>query len=930
MASISFKSVEKFDYISLLKILQNWDHINIPYGGKDSWFINNTVFVPKTIITNYLKKAILSKNSNIGEIPVTYKYSEIRKKQGRLFAFKGLSLQSFNKWFRHTICKASYIDVAVENCHPVILLQYCQKNQISCTELLKYVQNRDQYLSDLQTKHNYSRFDAKQCILAVLNGAKRYSPVKWFDSFKKEITNIHQSISNNPCNCAIVELIKKTKTKTNGYNIQGRITNHILCQLENDVLLTCIKYLQENNYPTKNIVLCFDGFMIPIETLKPTEEFFDKLSDYVNKEIGYNLNFTMKAMDHILDLESFECNVDGFKLQNNAIDKCIIVDNEKVAAEILLQHLEGKIIKSQDHIYIKTQRYQTWISDPHQVDDELNLQCMRLELMKTKDSGKLSPFSHNAYPRSQIIKTTKLIVPSDDKFADKLFHQSIHKMFFLDGVYDFTQYNSETKKYGIFRKETDKDITPVRLNKNFPQRNQIDIDRVNDVLNSIFTDENTKITFLQHLARSTGGQYSDKSWSVLVGSRNSGKGVITDALLAAFGEYMTTFDANNLIYKKGLGCDEAKAKSWLLALRWVRLAFGNEINISNGGEDSTAKLNGIILKSIVSGGDYQIAREIYHRPIKFQFGGRLFLCVNEIPQIVPKDACETMTLFTVTNKFVDSVNDLSAAELKFMKLKDPNLKQEIRTKEFSDALIHIIFDNYIETKVIDCDSVRRNTNEHRVDQGDDYLFLKETFDITYIKCDKISSAEIQKIIKFKGIYISPQRIKQILVNQYNLDQDKNIAYGNSKCTGYRGIKLKDSIKKDMMTNNEKTIQPSKIVMNLKSINTIKIKNSDITINNDPPPPAKEDKKKRKTIPKIVREKVWKTYINNLESKCLVCNDKQITAFDFECGHVDANGEATVSNLRPICRLCNSSMGRENMKTFAEKYFPQAKVLFTFN
>jgi hypothetical protein len=60
--------------------------------------------------------------------------------------------------------------------------------------------------------------------------------------------------------------------------------------------------------------------------------------------------------------------------------------------------------------------------------------------------------------------------------------------------------------------------------------------------------------------------------------------------------------------------------------------------------------------------------------------------------------------------------------------------------------------------------------------------------------------------------------------------------------------------------------------------------------------------------------VWKTYINTLESECLVCSNKKITAFDFECGHVEANGLAVVENLRPICKLCNSSMRRQNMKS----------------
>ncbi len=792
MSSISFKSVEKYDYISLLKILQNWDSLDLPSGAKESWTIGDLIYVPKTIIANYLKKSVFDKKTGIAEIPVTYKYSQIRKKQGRQFAVKSLGLQSFNKWFRHTICKDLYIDLDIENAHPKLLCQYCQKNKIDCSELLKYIENRDQYLNDLQTKHNFTRLEAKQCLLAVLNGAKRYSPVGWFDLFKKDISNIHQLILNMPENSSIVELVKKSKTKTNGYNIEGRVTNHILCQLEDDVLMTCIKYLQDNNYSTKNIVLCFDGFMIPKEALNPTKEFFDKLNDYVNQQTGYNLQFTSKPMDMILNLELFECDVDEF--QNDCLDKGRIVEDDADAAEILLQHLEGSIFKSLDHIYIKTQHYQTWTSHPKQVDNELQLQCTNLDIKKVTGNGKIVSFSRNSSTCRQIVEKAKLLVLIDDSFANRLFHQSINKIFFLDGVYDFTQHNPKTNKYGVFRKENNLDLTPIRLNKKFPQRNEKHIEKVDEVISSIFKDEPTKITFLQNISRGIGGRYTDKSWSFLCGPRDCGKGVITDALIAAFDEYVKTFDANNLIYKKGFGGDEAKTKAWMLPLRWARLAFGNEINVSNDGEDSNAKLNGIIIKSTVSGGDKQIARDLYQSPIEFIFAARMFLCINEIPEIVPNDACETMTLFNLKNKFVDSLDGLSTSELKFMKLKDPNLKDKIRTEKFSNALIHIVLDHYIDNKVIECDSVKQDTVAHRIEQGNDYLFFKETFDITHLDADKVSTNELKKIIQWKNVKISDKRIKQILVDQYGLKNDTNIVYEGKRGRGYSGLKIKQSVK----------------------------------------------------------------------------------------------------------------------------------------
>jgi len=67
-----------------------------------------------------------------------------------------------------------------------------------------------------------------------------------------------------------------------------------------------------------------------------------------------------------------------------------------------------------------------------------------------------------------------------------------------------------------------------------------------------------------------------------------------------------------------------------------------------------------------------------------------------------------------------------------------------------------------------------------------------------------------------------------------------------------------------------------------------------------------------TIPKALREQVWLTHVGKkYESKCVIrwCKNT-ITVFDFQSGHnvPESKGGATdLSNLRPICSRCNSSM-----------------------
>lgn len=84
----------------------------------------------------------------------------------------------------------------------------------------------------------------------------------------------------------------------------------------------------------------------------------------------------------------------------------------------------------------------------------------------------------------------------------------------------------------------------------------------------------------------------------------------------------------------------------------------------------------------------------------------------------------------------------------------------------------------------------------------------------------------------------------------------------------------------------------------------------------------EPAKTRATIPKAVRDKVWKIWIGDeMRGKCYVC-DKDIWFTDFHCAHITADvlgGEVTVENLRPSCPTCNMSMGTHDLIEFAVSY-----------
>ena len=87
----------------------------------------------------------------------------------------------------------------------------------------------------------------------------------------------------------------------------------------------------------------------------------------------------------------------------------------------------------------------------------------------------------------------------------------------------------------------------------------------------------------------------------------------------------------------------------------------------------------------------------------------------------------------------------------------------------------------------------------------------------------------------------------------------------------------------------------------------------------------ETKRRRKTpIRKALRVAVWKLHFGAAGTgKCLACNVENIDCFNFECGHIIAEskgGATNQDNLRPICSVCNKSMGTMNMAEFVKKFF----------
>jgi hypothetical protein len=225
---------------------------------------------------------------------------------GRSNPDRALGLYSIRREIRHTLAINNYIDIDIENCHPVILLQICKANDIECDNLAEYVNNRDKYLSEIIKKFNVNRDSAKKLFIKLMYfgsfetwasdlNITEEAP-KFIVKFKKEIQTIGNIIhSKNP---EIVKLIQKRKDKQSifaVYNIIGSTVSYYLQEIECRILESLYKYCISKKLIIDDAVLCADGLMIPKDNynIKLLKEF----TKLIKETYGLNLKFTTKDMD---------------------------------------------------------------------------------------------------------------------------------------------------------------------------------------------------------------------------------------------------------------------------------------------------------------------------------------------------------------------------------------------------------------------------------------------------------------------------------------------------------------------------------------------------------------------------------------------------------------------------------------------------------
>lgn len=238
-------------------------------------------------INNNMKK---TKTPGVMEQSINYKHSTKKAGKlgyGRLYGTTG-SLETLEKECRGTICRDFYHDIDIENCHPVILVQFAKnKYNVDLPEVDKYVDNREMYLKSVMDENGISREDAKQAVISILYGGS-CSPVSFLYALSSEVRGFSKKLFKID---TYAELAEVCKAEDNRY---GSFLSYVLQTEERNIMLTMKSWFEKEGWSVD--ALCYDGVMIRKREgveydLKACEMAIKEKTGYivklVNKEFSY-------------------------------------------------------------------------------------------------------------------------------------------------------------------------------------------------------------------------------------------------------------------------------------------------------------------------------------------------------------------------------------------------------------------------------------------------------------------------------------------------------------------------------------------------------------------------------------------------------------------------------------------------------------------
>lgn len=624
---------------------------------------------------------------------------------GRLYC--GNSIQSLPKDIRGLLLRKVSTDGDMRNAHPVILKYICTINKIPCPNLSWYIDHRDEILT------NFGE-DGKIAFLKAVNDDKLNKKISdpFFKDFDKECKQIQKTITGLQCYKHISDSVPPVRT----HNWLGSAINRILCVFENKILQEVIHVC--NQQQIEICSLMFDGLMMYGNHYENTE-LLTAIENHINSVFeGLNMKFAYKGHSNLIQIP-----VD-FKirdLQEKPQTDNVFVSNDNEACNIIFELLADTLIFVSDRFYYK--HVNCWINSPTTIDALILTTITSSNIYKNNKNGDLVPYAQNTKTAKNIreLLYAKVRINCNNTIKYSWFHSSTKKKIcFEDGVLDF-----KTRTFTLWENIEEPIYTTTIIKRpymtyfNNPNREYID-----KIKNNIFTNlfgNKTKLA-LQFFSRAIAGCNEDKNFMSYMGNRDCGKGILYECFTNAFEDYVTSFSLENMMCRResNKGSDTAKENAWLLDLEFARLAVAQETDHNeNGNIKQSLKVSNKMMKSIMSGGDVLEGRRLYEQITKFTIDTTLAVFGNNELAISEEDSSQHHLKFEGVKRFVTqeyynaSKESLGEEYVSAYVIRDPDLKFKVRSEEYINAMVFLLFENYTD----ECITIEQSITQN--DDGED-------------------------------------------------------------------------------------------------------------------------------------------------------------------------------------------------------------------
>lgn len=702
------------------------------------------------MITNYCKEQVKCGFEMIRE----YSPSEASP-EGRKFV-KGTGLQSISKVFRGPLSDEIYTDFDMINAHPNILKWYCIKNSIDCFCLQDYIRNREDKLKSLMKTDKKKREDAKTLFLVSLNENKKIKGIKneFFNSFDQEMKKIQKIIRDSN-----KKLSQDVKNSRGNHNIEGRTVNRILCKYENEILMKARNKFGSN-------CLCFDGFMLETDD-EDAEDIIEQLNELTS---DYGVKWDAKEHDTrltetILSFKESESSKNVFSYSAE--------DIISLAEQIIRLPFSKNLFSCKGEYFFRSSRSSRWLKDEKVIRNEIHRWIVKNDLY-IEDKKVTSQVRWVKETVDEILN----LCNQDDKFMDKLWADSIYKICFSNGYYDFK------KMEFIDNYDELKTLNFIDRRCLFVSNSELRKEIYEKILKPTFGE--TLDHFLYRLSRVMAGHIEDKRWFLLTGFRDSGKGVICSLLNKTFGFYIGTTNSGNLIYKENDKGDEAKKNSWMMDYVFKRLAITNEISMDFKSKNS---IDGNMIKKFCSGGDVLSGRKNFQDETEFKVQSSLMICCNDIPEFKPTDCLEKKDEYNLLTKFYQGEmrEEDKIPGYNYIKADDKIKTDFIERPEVHNEFFLILLDAYKKGAVQYPEHLLKELKQEDSGEMDEAKLLKEGFKLD--AQNFISNKDIGSFLRTSSFSYSLVKAKKILKKFYpNCDWSAR----NGTSRGVKGLCFSES------------------------------------------------------------------------------------------------------------------------------------------